>query len=82
MEDRLKDDIAAVVVKQATLAAGPDPTEFSAHSLRAGFITSAVDAGADVHSIMRVSRHKTVDVLVGYVRRWSDFEGHAGASFL
>jgi hypothetical protein len=59
-----------------------DPDEFSAHSLRSGFITSAVDHGADVHSIMRVSRHKTVDVLAGYVRRRTDFENHAGASFL
>jgi hypothetical protein len=37
---------------------------------------------SSIQSIMRVSRHKTVDVLAGYVRRRSDFENHAGTAFL
>lgn len=34
----------------------PDPHEFAGHSLRAGFLTSAAEAGADVLRMMEVSR--------------------------
>ena len=50
--------------------------------LRAGFLTSAADAGADVFKMADVSRHKSLDVLRGYVRRADLFKDHAGASFL
>lgn len=40
----------------------------SAHSLRAGFITAAAQAGAPEHLIQAHSRHRSVDVLRGYVR--------------
>ncbi len=52
---------------------------FSPHSLRAGFITSAAQAGAPEHLIQRVSRHRSVDVLRGYIRASEPFaEGAAG----
>ena len=61
---------------------GLDPAEFAGHSLRAGFLTSAAEAGADVLRIMEVSRHKRVETVQGYVRRANLFKGHAGAKFL
>jgi hypothetical protein len=36
--------------------------------LAAGFLTSAAGSGASVFKMMEVSRHKSVDVLRGYVR--------------
>jgi integrase len=72
----------AEVVKQYAAAVGLDVVEFSAHSLRAGFCTSAAEAGASVFKIQAVSRHKSMDVLSGYVRSADAFKDHAGAGFL
>jgi site-specific recombinase XerD len=72
----------AKIVKQYALAAGLDPVEFSSHSLRAGFVTSATETGASILKIQETSRHKSVDVLAGYVRRVDLFKDHAGAGFL
>ncbi|MGI4799558.1 MAG: tyrosine-type recombinase/integrase [Janthinobacterium lividum] len=72
----------ALVVKHYADAAGLDPDEFSGHSLRAGFLTSAAEAGADVLRMMEVSRHRRVETVQGYVRRANLFRGHAGADFL
>jgi hypothetical protein len=51
-------------------------------SLSAGFITSAAAGGATVWKMQAVSRHKTLDVLSGYVRDAEAFKDHAGAAFL
>ena len=72
----------ALVVKHYADAAGLDPDEFAGHSLRAGFLTSAAEAGADVLRMMEVSRHKRVETVRSYVRRANLFRGHAGAGFL
>ena len=72
----------ARTVKRHAARAGLDPTEFGGHSLRAGFVTSAAGTGASILTIQEVSRHKSVDVLSGYVRRVDLFKDHAGAGFL
>jgi hypothetical protein len=43
---------------------------------------SAATAGATVWKMQAVSRHKTLDVLSGYVRDAEAFKDHAGAAFL
>lgn len=43
--------------------------DFAAHSLRAGFITTAAAAHVSEIDIARVSGHKSAEVLRGYVRR-------------
>lgn len=48
--------------------------DIGGHSLRAGFITSAAKAGVGIDAIARVSRHKSVPVLLRYVRRARIFE--------
>ena len=73
---------AAQIVKHYAELAGLDPDSFAGHSLRAGFLTSAAEAGASVFKMMEVSRHKSVDTLRGYVRRADLFREHAGAAFL
>jgi integrase len=73
---------AAQIVKAHAEHAGLDPALFAGHSLRAGFLTSAAESGSSVFKMMEVSRHKSVDVLRGYVRRADLFKEHAGISFL
>jgi integrase len=82
MPGALSDRSVANIVKAHAVRANLDPTEFSGHSLRSGFLTSAAEAGANVFKMMEVSRHKSVDTLRGYVRRADLFKDHAGASFL
>lgn len=82
VRDALTPQTVAALVKRYADAAGLDPAAFAGHSLRAGFLTSAAEAGADVLRMMEVSRHKRVETMQGYVRRASLFKGHAGAGFL
>lgn len=72
----------ATIVKDHAAAAGYDPDEFAGHSLRAGFLTSAAEAGASVFKMKEVSRHKTLQVLEAYVRQAGLFTDHAGKGFL
>lgn len=73
---------AALVVKGHAAAAGLNPDEYAGHSLRAGFLTSAAEAGANIFRMAEHSRHKTLDVLRGYVRNAELFKNHAGAGLL
>lgn len=57
--------------------AGLDPEQFSGHSLRAGAITTAAEAGAAPFKIQERSRHKTLNGLRGYVRSADLFKNHA-----
>ncbi len=61
---------------------GLNPADFGAHSLRAGFLTSAARRGASVFKMRDVSRHKSMDVLQAYVRDADMFRDHAGAGLL
>jgi integrase len=72
----------ANIVKAYAKRAGLEPAAFAGHSLRAGFLTSAAEHGASIFKMMEVSRHKSVDVLRGYIRRVELFKEHAGAGFL
>lgn len=70
------------IVKAAAAAAGLEPSIFSGHSLRAGFITQALADGVDFFRIMDVTRHRETKTLRIYDRRESGFDKHAGAEFL
>lgn len=80
--ERLTDRSVADIVKRYAAAAGLDATLFSGHSLRAGFVTSALAAGADVLKVMHVTRHTQVTTLQKYDRRARAFDDHAGRKFL
>jgi hypothetical protein len=71
-----------VIVNAYAKRLGLDPSAFSGHSLRAGFLTSAAARGASIFNVMDVSRHKSVDTLRGYVRDADSFRDHAGAGLL
>jgi site-specific recombinase XerD len=71
-----------MIVKTCAGRAGFDAREFGAHSLRAGFLTSAAMRGASIFKMMDVSRHRSVDTLRSYVRDADAFKNHAGAGLL
>ena len=80
--ERLSDRSIAQIIKDRADAAGFDPTIFSGHSLRAGFVTSALHHGADILRVMDVTRHREVSTLKTYDRRAKAFKQHAGEAFL
>jgi integrase len=78
----LSDRSVANIVKTYAGRVGLDAREFSAHSLRSGFLTSAAANGASIFKMMDVSRHKSIDTLRGYVRDAELFKNHAGTGLL
>jgi site-specific recombinase XerD len=70
------------VLKAYLNMAGIDPGRYGAHSLRAGFITSAAEAGVSLDRIMDHSRHVEPRHVRGYVRRANLFRDHPGDAFL
>jgi site-specific recombinase XerD len=76
------DGTVANIVKRYASRARLDPETFSGHSLRAGFVTSALEAGADILKVMDVTRHREVKTLKAYDRRAKAFKDHAGRGFL
>ena len=80
--ERLTDRSVANILKTHVEAVGLDPTVFSGHSLRSGFVTSALQAGADVLRVMDVTRHRHINTLKAYDRRAKAFRQHAGEAFL
>ena len=59
--------ISHIVQKRARLA-GFDPKAFGGHSLRAGFLTEAVNQGVPLLQAMQFTGHKTLSVAQGYDR--------------
>jgi site-specific recombinase XerD len=79
---RLSDRAVAEIVKTYVKRIGLDPTSFSGHSLRAGFLTSAAQRGASIFKMMDISRHRSMDTLRGYVRDAESIQHHAGKGLL
>jgi integrase len=80
--DRLSARMVATIVQDAAERVGLDPATFGAHSLRAGFITSAAKRGANLFKICDTRGHKSLEMLRTYVRDAELFANHAGAGLL
>jgi site-specific recombinase XerD len=80
--ERLTTQTVAAIVKRYAAAAGLDASSFGAHSLRAGYITTAAERGADLARIMDQSGHRDTRTVVGYIRRANVFKGHLGTGIL
>lgn len=72
----------ARIVKLYARRIGLDPTEYSGHSLRAGFVTTAAANGARLEKIMDITRHRSSSTVLRYIRDENAFNDHAGESFL
>ncbi|MEX0305004.1 MAG: site-specific integrase [Leisingera sp.] len=71
---RLSPEAVAVIVKKHAHRIGLDAVNYSGHSLRAGFVTSAIQAGAAEHAIRRQTGHASVTTMERYIRLANLFE--------
>ncbi|GMA66071.1 site-specific integrase [Alicyclobacillus fastidiosus] len=76
---RLSDKSVANIVKRTIKSIGIDPTQYSGHSLRAGFATSSAAAGASERDIMRQTGHRSVVTVRRYIRDGEMFKANAAA---
>ena len=72
----------AHIIKQRAKAADFDPTMFSGHSLRAGFATSAAQAGAETWAIMKQTGHRSETTVRKYIREGELFKMTAASNLL
>jgi integrase len=79
---RLSGDALSVVLKERVAAAGYDPTDYSGHSLRAGFATSAAMAGVASWRIRQQTGHSSDAMLGRYIRTSELFTDSAAAALL
>jgi integrase len=79
---RLSGETVSLVVKERVAAAGMDPTGYSGHSLRAGFATSAVQAGVSTLKIRGQTGHASDAMLARYIRDGELFVGNAAGALL
>lgn len=79
---RLTTQAVADIMKRYVAAAGLDASTFGVHSLRAGYVTSAAERGADLSRIMDQSGHRDPRTVLGYIRRANAFKDHSGSGFL
>lgn len=80
--ERLTPQSVALIVKRWAEAAKLDPDQFAGHSLRAGFVTSALESGADVFAAADQGRWRKLETVREYDRRAKAFKNHAGRGFL
>jgi integrase len=74
---RLSAHAVPLIVKRYAGAAGMCVKSFSGHSLRAGFVTSAARAGEPERRIMRQTGHKSIEMVLRYVRQANAFTDNA-----
>jgi integrase len=82
LNGRLTDRSVAEIIKTHAARVGLEPAQYSGHSLRSGFLTSAAARGASIFKLADQSRHKSIDVLRSYVRDAELFRDHAGDGLL
>ena len=75
-EKRLTDQTVALLIKQYLELAGIDSKNFSGHSLRSGFATSAAESGADERSIMAMTGHKSTEMVRRYIKEANLFKNN------
>jgi site-specific recombinase XerD len=76
-ENRLTDQTVALLIKEYLMLAGIDSKNYSGHSLRSGFATSAAESGADERSIMAMTGHKTTQMVRRYIKEVNIFKNNA-----
>ena len=76
-EKRLTDQTVALLIKQYLKLAGIDSRNFSGHSLRSGFATSAAESGVEERSIMAMTGHKSTEMVRRYIKEANIFKNNA-----
>ena len=76
-KNRLTDQTVALLIKEYLLLAGIDSKNYSGHSLRSGFATSAAESGAEERSIMAMTGHKSSEMVRRYIKEANLFKNNA-----
>jgi site-specific recombinase XerD len=76
-ENRLTDQTVALLIKKYLNLAGIDSKNYSGHSLRSGFATTAAESGADERNIMSMTGHKTPEMVRRYIKEANLFKNNA-----
>ena len=76
-ENRLTDQTVALLIKKYLKLAGLDSKNYSGHSLRSGFATSAAESGAEERSIMSMTGHKSTEMVRRYIKEANLFKNNA-----
>ena len=76
-EQRLTDQSIALIIKDYLSKGGIDNKNYSGHSLRSGFATSAAEAGAEERSIMAMTGHKSTEMVRRYIKEANLFKNNA-----
>ena len=76
-ENRLTDQTVALLIKEYLKLAGIDNKNYSGHSLRSGFATSAAESGAEERSIMAMTGHKSTEMVRRYIKQANLFKNNA-----
>ena len=74
---RLTDQTVALLIKDYLNIAGIDSKNYSGHSLRSGFATSAAESGAEERSIMAMTGHKSTEMVRRYIKEANLFKNNA-----
>ena len=77
LDKRLTDQTVALLIKEYLNLAGIDNKNYSGHSLRSGFATSAAESGAEERSIMAMTGHKTTEMVRRYIKEANLFKNNA-----
>jgi site-specific recombinase XerD len=75
--NRLTDQTVALLIKKYLQLAGIDNKNYSGHSLRSGFATSAAESGAEERSIMAMTGHKSTEMVRRYIKEANLFKNNA-----
>jgi len=75
--NRLTDQTVALLIKSYLQLAGIDSKNYSGHSLRSGFATSAAESGAEERSIMAMTGHKSTEMVRRYIKEANLFKNNA-----
>ena len=76
-ENRLTDQTVALLIKKYLKLVGIDSKNYSGHSLRSGFATSAAESGAEERSIMAMTGHKSTEMVRRYIKEANLFKNNA-----
>ena len=74
--NRLTDQTVALLIKEYLKLAGIDSKNYSGHSLRSGFATSAAESGVEERSIMAMTGHKSTEMVRRYIKEVNLFKNN------
>ena len=76
-ENRLTDQTVALIIKKYLNLTGIDSKNYSGHSLRSGFATSAAESGVEERNIMTMTGHKSSEMVRRYIKEANLFKNNA-----